>query len=148
MIKSDFIGAVIGPGGKIIQEIQANTNTEISIDEKDNMGIVEISGKDQAGIDEAIRRVKEITFEPEIGETYTGKVISIKPFGAFVELKRGTEGLVHISELEWHRVNNVEDVVNIGDIIEVKYLENDKKTGKMRLSRKVLLPKPEKKNEE
>ncbi|SZD72185.1 Polyribonucleotide nucleotidyltransferase [Candidatus Ornithobacterium hominis] len=148
MIKSDFIGAVIGPGGKIIQEIQANTNTEISIDEKDNMGIVEISGKDQAGIDEAIRRVKEITFEPEIGETYTGKVVSIKPFGAFVELKRGTEGLVHISELEWHRVNNVEDVVNIGDIIEVKYLENDKKTGKMRLSRKVLLPKPEKKNEE
>lgn len=146
-IKGDYIGAVIGPGGKIIQELQAETNTTISIEEVEGMGIVEISGTDQEGIDLAISKINDITFEPEVGASYKGKVISIKPFGAFVEIKKGTEGLVHISELEWHRVNDVEDVVKIGDIIDVKYVENDKKTGKMRLSRKALLPKPEKKED-
>ncbi len=144
-IPSDYIGALIGPGGKMIQAIQADTGTNISIEEDGKEGIVEISGVDQAGMDEAIQRVKDITFEPEIGAVYTGKVVSTKPFGAFVEIKKGTEGLVHISELEWHRVNDVEDVVKVGDEIQVKYLENDPKSGKMRLSRKVLLPKPEKK---
>ena len=144
-IPSDYIGALIGPGGKMIQAIQADTGTNISIEEDGKEGIVEISGVDQAGMDEAIQRVKDITFEPEIGAVYTGKVVSTKPFGAFVEIKKGTEGLVHISELEWHRVNDVEDVVMVGDEIQVKYLENDPKSGKMRLSRKVLLPKPEKK---
>ncbi|MDO5656696.1 MAG: polyribonucleotide nucleotidyltransferase [Flavobacteriaceae bacterium] len=144
-IPAKFIGAVIGPGGKIIQGIQADTQTTIAIEEDGDFGIVEISGTDQNGMDEALQRIKDICFVPEIGETYTGKVVSIKPFGAFVELNPGTEGLVHISELEWNRVNNVEDVVNVGDTIQVKYLENDAKTGKMRLSRKALLPKPERK---
>ncbi|MRJ11327.1 polyribonucleotide nucleotidyltransferase [Ornithobacterium rhinotracheale] len=145
-IKSDFIGAVIGPGGKVIQELQAETGTTISIEEEGDFGIVEISGVNQDGIDAAVQRIKDITFEPEIGGIYKGTVVSIKPFGAFVQLRKGVEGLVHISELEWSRVNDVEDVVKVGDEIEVKYLENDKKTGKMRLSRKVLLPKPEKKD--
>uniref|UniRef100_UPI0039A48A24 polyribonucleotide nucleotidyltransferase n=1 Tax=Ornithobacterium rhinotracheale TaxID=28251 RepID=UPI0039A48A24 len=145
-IKSDFIGAVIGPGGKVIQELQAETGTTISIEEEGDFGIVEISGVNQDGIDAAVQRIKDITFEPEIGGVYKGTVVSIKPFGAFVQLRKGVEGLVHISELEWSRVNDVEDVVKVGDEIEVKYLENDKKTGKMRLSRKVLLPKPEKKD--
>lgn len=144
-IPEKFIGAVIGPGGKVIQGIQADTETHISIEEDGTYGIVEISGTNQDGIDEALERIKNICFIPEVGETYTGKVVSVKPFGAFVEIKPGTEGLVHISELEWNRVNNVEDVVNVGDTIDVKYLENDPKTGKMRLSRKVLLPKPERK---
>ena len=147
-IPEKFIGAVIGPGGKIIQAIQAETETNIAIEEDGNEGIVEISGVNQDGMDEALRRIKDICFEPEIGATYSGKVTSVKPFGAFVELKPGTEGLVHISELEWHRVNNVEDVVNVGDKIDVKYVENDKKTGKMRLSRKVLLPRPERKGKD
>lgn len=144
-IPSDYIGALIGPGGKMIQAIQADTGTNISIEEDGKEGIVEISGVDQAGMDEAIQRVKDITFEPEVGAVYTGKVVSTKAFGAFVEIKKGTEGLVHISELEWHRVNDVEDVVKVGDEIQVKYLENDPKSGKMRLSRKVLLPRPDKK---
>lgn len=149
-IPESFIGAVIGPGGKIIQGLQADTETNIAIEEDGEEGIVEISGTNQAGIDEAIRRIKDIVFVPEVGETYEGKVVAVKPFGAFVEIKPGTEGLVHISELEWHRVNDVEDVVKVGDKIQVKYIEKDSKTGKMRLSRKVLLPKPERKpkNEE
>ncbi|MGQ1944458.1 polyribonucleotide nucleotidyltransferase [Ornithobacterium rhinotracheale] len=145
-IKGDFIGAVIGPGGKVIQELQAETGTTISIEEDGDFGVVEISGVDQNGMDAAVQRIKDITFEPEIGGVYKGTVVSIKPFGAFVQIRKGVEGLVHISELEWSRVNDVEDVVKVGDEIEVKYLENDKKTGKMRLSRKVLLPKPEKKD--
>ena len=144
-IPESFIGAVIGPGGKVIQGLQADTETHIAITEDGEHGIVEISGTNQAGIDEALRRIKDICFVPEVGETYTGKVVSVKPFGAFVEINPGTEGLVHISELEWHRVNDVEDVVSVGDTIQVKYVENDKKTGKMRLSRKVLLPRPERK---
>lgn len=147
-IPGDYIGAVIGPGGKMIQAIQAETETNIAIEEDGDEGIVEITGVNQAGMDEALQRVKDITFEPEVGETYTGKVVSVKPFGAFVEIKPGTEGLVHISELEWHRVNDVEDVVKVGDSIEVKYVENDRKTGKMRLSRKVLLPRPERKSKD
>ncbi|MCK0202939.1 polyribonucleotide nucleotidyltransferase [Ornithobacterium rhinotracheale] len=145
-IKGDFIGAVIGPGGKVIQELQAETGTTISIEEDGDFGVIEISGVDQNGMDAAVQRIKDITFEPEIGGVYKGTVVSIKPFGAFVQIRKGVEGLVHISELEWSRVNDVEDVVKVGDKIEVKYLENDKKTGKMRLSRKVLLPKPEKKD--
>lgn len=144
-IPAKFIGALIGPGGKMIQGIQAETETNISIEEEGDEGIVEVTGVLQGGMDDAIQRIKDIIFEPVVGEVYNGKVVSVKPFGAFIEIKRGTEGLVHISELEWHRVNDVEDVVKVGDEIQVKYLENDPKTGKMRLSRKVLLPKPDKK---
>lgn len=141
-IPKDFIGAVIGPGGKIIQELQKETDTVIAIEEHDEVGVVEISGVDQEGIDAAIARIKEIAFVPEVGETYNAVVKSIKPFGAFVEIARGTEGLVHISEIEHRRLNTVEEVLKLGDKIQVKLMGYDDK-GKMKLSRKVLLPKPE-----
>ena len=141
-IPKDFIGAVIGPGGKIIQELQKETDTVIAIEEHDEVGVVEISGVDQEGIDAAIARIKEIAFVPEVGETYNAVVKSIKPFGAFVEIARGTEGLVHISEIEHRRLNTVEEVLKLGDKIQVKLMGYDDK-GKMKLSRNVLLPKPE-----
>lgn len=146
-IPKDFIGAVIGPGGKIIQQLQKDTDTVITIEECNDVGKVEISGVDQAKIDEAIEKIKQIAFVPEVGATYKAKVVSIKPFGAFVEISKGVEGLVHISELEWRRLEKVEDSVKLGDIIEVKYLGVDDKK-KIKLSRKVLLPKPEKKDSE
>lgn len=146
-IPKDFIGAVIGPGGKIIQQLQKDTDTVITIEESNDVGKVEISGVDQAKIDEAIEKIKQIAFVPEVGATYKAKVVSIKPFGAFVEISKGVEGLVHISELEWRRLEKVEESVKLGDIIEVKYLGVDDKK-KIKLSRKVLLPKPEKKDSE
>lgn len=145
-IPKEFIGAVIGPGGKIIQQLQKDTGTTITIEESDEIGKVEISGVDQAMIDDAVAKIKQIAFVPEVGSTYKAKVVSIKSFGAFVEISKGVEGLVHISELEWRRIEKVEDSVKLGDFIEVKYLGTDDKK-KMKLSRKVLLPKPEKKEE-
>ena len=142
-IKKDYIGAIIGTGGKVIQEMQAETKTVITIQEIDNYGLVEIFGTDQAGLDDALQRINSIIFEPEMGGVYSAIVKSIKPFGAFVEIKKGVEGLVHISEIDWARLENVEDVLKEGDAIEVKYIGTDPKTGKMRLSRKVLLPKPQ-----
>jgi polyribonucleotide nucleotidyltransferase len=143
-IPKDFIGAVIGPGGKIIQEMQKTTNTVITIEEQGEFGIVQISSEDKAGIDAAVAKIKAITAIPEVGEVYTGKVKSIMPFGAFVEIMPGKDGLLHISEIAWQRLETVESVLKEGDVIEVKLIEIDKKTGKMKLSRKVLLPKPEK----
>lgn len=144
-IPKDFIGAIIGPGGKNIQQLQKDTDTVITIEESNEVGKVEISGIDQEKIDEAVEKIKQIAFVPEVGAIYKAKVVSIKPFGAFVELSKGVEGLVHISELEWRRLEKVEDSVKLGDIIEVKYLGVDEKK-KIKLSRKVLLPKPEKKD--
>lgn len=141
-IPKEFIGAVIGPGGKIIQEIQATTNTVISIEEVGNVGQVEISSKDKASIDLALARIKGIVAEPEIGEIYRGKVKSIMPYGAFVEILPGKDGLLHVSELDWKRVNEVSDYLKEGDIIDVKLIEVDPKTKKLKLSRKVLLEKP------
>src|SRR5690606_26185712 len=129
-IPKEFIGAVIGPGGKIIQELQKETETTISIEENDEVGVVEIAGVDQAGIDAAIARIKQIAFVPEVGETYDAIVKSIKPFGAFVEISKGTEGLVHISEIEHRRLNTVEEVLKLGDKIKVKLMGYDEK-GKM-----------------
>lgn len=143
-IPKDFIGAVIGPGGKIIQEMQKTTNTVITIEEQGDLGIVQISSEDKAGIEAAVAKIKAITAVPEIGDTYTGKVKSIMPFGAFVEVLPGKDGLLHISEISWQRLETVESVLKEGDIIEVKLIDIDKKTGKMKLSRKALLPKPEK----
>jgi polyribonucleotide nucleotidyltransferase len=142
MIPKEFIGAVIGPGGKIIQELQKETETVIAIEETDEFGRVEIAGVDQAKIDAAIARIKQIAFVPEVGATYNAVVKSIKPFGAFVEISKGVEGLVHISEIEHRRLNTVEEALNLGDKIEVKFLGYDDKK-KMKLSRKALLPKPE-----
>ncbi|WP_291861537.1 polyribonucleotide nucleotidyltransferase [Marinilabilia sp.] len=142
-IPKDMIGAVIGPGGKIIQEIQAETNTSISIDEDEKNGIVGISASDKAAIDKALNRIKGIVAVPEVGTVYTGKVKSIVPFGAFIEILPGKDGLLHISEIEWRRLEKVEDVLKEGDMVEVKLIEVDQRSGKLKLSRKVLLPRPE-----
>lgn len=144
-VAKEFIGAIIGPGGKNIQQLQKDTGTTVTIEETETAGKVEISGVDQVMMDEAAARVKQIAFVPEVGTVYNAKVVSIKPFGAFVEIAKGVEGLVHISELEWRRLEKVEDSVNLGDFIEVKFLGVDDKK-KMKLSRKVLLPRPEKKD--
>ncbi|XOD69441.1 MAG: polyribonucleotide nucleotidyltransferase [Flavobacteriales bacterium AspAUS03] len=141
-IPKDFIGAVIGPGGKVIQEIQSDTDTNIVIEEKGDLGLIEILGKDYAKIDQAVNRIKAIVFIPQVGDVYKVKVKSIKEFGAFVELAKGVEGLLHISEIAHKRLNKVEDALQLGDEIEVKLLQIDKKSGKMKLSRKVLLPHP------
>ncbi|MAD49915.1 MAG: polyribonucleotide nucleotidyltransferase [Flavobacteriales bacterium] len=144
-IPKDTIGAVIGPGGKIIQQLQADTDTIITIEEIDNQGKVEILGTGQELLDNAISEIKALTFTPEVGDVFTGTVRSIMPYGAFVNIGKGTDGLLHISEINWERVENVEDVLKEGDKVEVKLTEIDAKSGKLRLSRKVLLPKPEKK---
>lgn len=143
VIPGDFIGAVIGTGGKVIQDIQKTTGTTITITEKDGTGVVDIFGDDQQSMEKALNWIKDITTVPEAGQVYTGKVVSILEFGAFVQILPGKEGLLHISELDWKKVDKVEDVLNIGDTVEVKLLEMDPKNGKMRLSRKVLIEKPE-----
>ena len=145
-VPKSTIGGIIGPGGKIIQELQASTETNISIEEVDDMGVVEILGTDQEKIDLAVEKIKSIAFVPEIGAIYKGKVKSIMPYGAFVGISSNTDGLVHVSELAWERVENVEDVLTEGETIEVKLIAIDEKSGKLKLSRKVLLPKPEKDN--
>ncbi|HPS95134.1 MAG TPA: polyribonucleotide nucleotidyltransferase [Bacteroidales bacterium] len=142
-IPQEFIGAVIGTGGKVIQEIQKTTGTTITITEKDSMGIVDIFGDNQESMTAALDWIKGITTVPEAGQVYKGKVVSILEFGAFVQILPGKEGLLHISELDWKKVEKVEDVVNVGDEVEVKLLEMDPKSGKMRLSRKALIEKPE-----
>jgi polyribonucleotide nucleotidyltransferase len=143
-IPKELIGAVIGPGGKVIQEIQKDTSTTLVIEEIDNQGKINIFSANQANMDAAIRRVKAIVAQPEIGEVYTGKVKNIQPFGAFVEFMPGKDGLLHISEIKWERLESMDGVLEPGEEIMVKLIEVDKKTGKFKLSRKVLLPKPEK----
>lgn len=148
-VPQDVIGAIIGPGGKIIQEIQRESGATISIEEKDKKGIVEILAAGKEAMDMAYNRVKAIAFPPtvEMGEVYKGKVKTIMPYGAFVEIVPGTDGLLHVSELDWKRVENVGDVVKEGEIVEFKVIGKDPKNNKWKLSRKVLLPKPEKKEE-
>ena len=141
-IPKEFIGAIIGPGGKVIQEMQKETETVIAITEEENFGRVEINGVIQENIDRVIERIKQIAFVPEVDGVYNAVVKSIKPFGAFVEIAKGVEGLVHISEIEHKRLEKVEDALNVGDKIDVKFLGYDDKK-KMKLSRKALLPKPE-----
>ncbi|MCG8484861.1 MAG: polyribonucleotide nucleotidyltransferase, partial [Clostridia bacterium] len=145
LIPKEFIGAVIGPGGKIIQEIQETTNTTIVIEEIDNMGVIDIVSNNKEDIESAKYRVKQIVAVPEVGEVYMGKVKNIAAFGAFIEILPGKDGLLHISEIDWKRTDDVEKVFKVGDEVEVKLIGIDSKTGKLKLSRKVLLPKPEKK---
>ncbi|HKI89542.1 MAG TPA: polyribonucleotide nucleotidyltransferase, partial [Draconibacterium sp.] len=142
-IPKDMIGAVIGPGGKIIQAIQEETQTVIVIEENDEVGLVEISGAGLEPIEAAKERIKAIVAIPEVGEVYTGKVKSVVSFGAFIEILPGKEALLHISEMDWNRVESAEDFTREGDMIEVKLIGVDEKTGKLKLSRKALLPKPE-----
>ncbi len=143
-VPKDFIGAIIGPGGKIIQGIQEETGAVITIEEIDDHGRVEISASNKACIDAAVARVEAIIAIPEEGETYRGPIKSILEFGAFVEFMSGKDGLLHISEISWEHVNSMEDTnLKVGDEIEVKLIEVDKRSGKFRLSAKALLPKPE-----
>ncbi|MEZ2335874.1 polyribonucleotide nucleotidyltransferase [Mucilaginibacter sp. RCC_168] len=141
-IDKEFIGAVIGPGGKIIQEMQRETGATISIEEKDNQGIVQVFADNKASIDAALTRIRNIASKPEVGEIYEGKVKSIMPFGAFVEIMPGKDGLLHISEIDHRRIETMDGIFQIGDEVRVKLLDVDKQ-GKLKLSRKVLLPKPE-----
>jgi polyribonucleotide nucleotidyltransferase len=143
-IPGEFIGAVIGPGGKVIQEIQKTTGTTITITEVDNKGIVDIFGVDKEALDGALSRIKGIVAVPEVGEIYTGKIRSIVAFGAFVEILPGKDALLHISEIDYKRFETMEETgLKEGDTIEVKLIGVDQKTGKYKLSRKVLLEKPE-----
>ncbi len=143
-IPKEFIGAVIGPGGKVIQEMQKVTNTVISITEDEQKGIVEISSQNKEDIEAAKAKIKAIVAVPEVGEIYDGKVTSIMSFGAFVEILPGKDALLHISEIDWKRFETMEETgLKEGDPIQVKLIEIDEKTGKYRLSRRVLLPKPE-----
>ena len=150
IIPKEFIGAIIGPGGKIIQNMQEETGATITIEETEaGEGSIEISATNKKSIDDAVRMIKAIVAVPEVGEVYTGKVRSIMPYGAFIEFLPGKDGLLHISEIEWRRLDKVEDAgIHENDEIEVKLIDIDRKTGKFKLSHKVLLPRPERQNNE
>jgi polyribonucleotide nucleotidyltransferase len=143
-IPGNFIGALIGPGGKVIQELQKATGTTIVINEVDEKGVVEILGTNQDGIDAVLAKIDSIIFKPEVGEAYEVKVIKMLDFGAVVEYTKapGNEVLLHVSELAWERTENVADVVKMGDVFMVKYLGVDPKTKKEKVSKKALLPRP------
>jgi polyribonucleotide nucleotidyltransferase len=142
-IPKEMIGAIIGPGGKIIQNMQAETGAVITIEEQGDQGRVEIAANNKAAIDAAIAKIKGIVAIPEIGETYPSKVKSVMPYGAFVEFMPGKEGLLHISEIDWKRIETMDQAgIKEGDMIDVKLLEIDQKTGKFKLSRKALMPRP------
>ena len=146
-VPGEFIGAIIGKGGEVIQKIQRETGTTVTITE-DNVngvseGIVDIFGDNKEAMDNALEWFNSICAVPEVGKVYHGTVVSTLEFGAFVEILPGKEGLLHISEIDWGKTDKVEDVLNVGDEVDVKLLEIDAKTGKMRLSRKALIEKPE-----
>ncbi|MFW5974606.1 MAG: polyribonucleotide nucleotidyltransferase [Bacteroidota bacterium] len=147
-IDKEFIGAIIGPGGKIIQDIQKTTNTTVVIEEVGEQGQIEIVSPDKESIEAAKDRIRSIIAMPEQGETYMGKVTNITNFGAFVEIMPGKEGLLHISEIDWKHIKDVNSVLKLGDQVKVKLIAIDDKTGKLKLSRKVLIPKPENHNDQ
>ncbi|MEG0656092.1 MAG: S1 RNA-binding domain-containing protein, partial [Mucinivorans sp.] len=142
VIPGDFIGAIIGPGGKVIQEMQKTTGTTITITEADGKGIVDVFGANKAGVDAAIDRIKGMTTVPEVGTIYNGKIRTIVEFGAFVEILPGKDGLLHISEIANHRIETMADSgLKEGEMIDVKLIGVDPKNGKLKLSRRVLLDK-------
>jgi polyribonucleotide nucleotidyltransferase len=145
VIDKEMIGAVIGPGGKVVQDIQNTTGATVVIEEVNNKGIVSVFATSKEVMDAALKRIRAIVAVPEIGQVYDGKVKSIMPFGAFVEFMPGKDGLLHISEIKWERLETMDGVLEVGEELKVKLVEVDKKTGKFRLSRKVLLPRPPKK---
>ena len=142
-IPKDFIGAVIGKGGEVIQKIQAETNTIINIEEEGEFGVVDVASQNKEDIEAAVKWINDICTVPEVGQIYDAKVVSIVEFGAFLEFLPGKEGLMHISEYDWKRTDTLENLIHEGDIITVKIINIDEKTGKLKLSRKALLPKPE-----
>ena len=144
IIPKEFIGAVIGPGGKIIQGMQEETGATITIDEEDGVGKVQVSGPNADCINAALAKIRAIVAVPEVGEVYEGTVRSIMPYGCFVEFMPGKDGLLHISEIDWKRLETVEEAgIKEGDKLTVKLLDIDPKTGKFKLSHRVLIPKPE-----
>jgi polyribonucleotide nucleotidyltransferase len=142
-IPKEFIGAIIGPGGKIIQEMQRESGAQISIEEIGSIGRIEISSPDKASIDKASARIRGIVAIPDVGETYTGKVKSIMAFGAFVEFMPGKDGLLHISEIDHKRIETMDGIFKEGEVVTVKLIGVDPKTGKFKLSKKALMPKTE-----
>ena len=146
IIDKSFIGAVIGPGGKVIQEIQSETGTIVNITEVGDTGVVNIAAVDQASIEAALERIRRITFTPSVGDIYDAKVKSVMPYGVFVDFV-GKSGLLHVSEISHTRIDRVEDFFKEGDEVRVQLIGVDKKTGKLRLSRKALLPKPKRNGE-
>jgi polyribonucleotide nucleotidyltransferase len=144
-IPKDFIGAVSGPSGKIIQGIQEETGATITIEEVNNKGRVEVSATNKASIDAAMNKIKGIVAVPEVGEVYKATVRSVMPYGLFCEFLPGKDGLLHISEVDWQRFESIEDTgIKEGDKIDVKLIDIDSRSGKFKLSRKVLLPRPAK----
>jgi polyribonucleotide nucleotidyltransferase len=141
-IPKDMIGALIGPGGKVIQEIQRETGTTIIVEEINGLGDVNIFGENKEAITAALEWVKKIVTVPEVGQVYKGKVKTIVQFGAFVEILPNKDGLLHISEIDWKKIKTVDEVLKVGDEVEVKLIDIDPKNGKLKLSRKVLLPRP------
>jgi polyribonucleotide nucleotidyltransferase len=146
IIEKSQIGAVIGPGGKVIQDIQATTGTVINIEEEGDKGIVNIASSNAEGLEAAKKRIEGITHVPEVGNVYEAVVKTIMPYGVFVDFMNKS-GLLHVSEISHSRIDNVEEVFKEGDIVKVQLVEIDSRTGKMRMSRKSLLPKPERKEE-
>lgn len=142
-VNKDSIGTIIGPGGKQIQELQEETGTEISMDEENGEGVVEIMAQDKASLDEAKNRVSKLIEEPEVGKVYTGKVKSIMPFGAFIEFLPGKDGLLHISEIAWEKTESMDGIFEEGQEVQVKLKDIDPKSGKFALTMKELFPKPE-----
>lgn len=142
-VPKEFIGAIIGPGGKVIQEMQRETGTTIVIEEVGDFGVVDIVADNLEARDKVIEKIKRIASVPEVGEIYRGKVKNIQPFGAFIEILPNQDGLLHISEIDWKRLEKVEDALKVGDEVEVKLIEVDPKSGKLKLSRRALIPKPE-----
>jgi polyribonucleotide nucleotidyltransferase len=149
-VPNEMIGAIIGPGGKIIQAMQKETNTSITIEELEGgEGRVQVMSNNATDMNEAVRRIRSIAFPPQVeeGAEYEGKVKSVKDFGCFVEILPGTDGLIHISEFSWEKVAKMEDVCNEGDLLKFKVVGKDPKTKKWKLSRRILLPRPERKEE-
>jgi polyribonucleotide nucleotidyltransferase len=144
-IDKEFIGAVIGPGGKVIQEIQRETGATVNIEEVGNVGEVSIFSANKESLDKAVNWVRGITAVPQVGDEYEGPVKGIKEFGAFIEFMPGKQGLLHISEISWSRLETMEGLFKEGDMVKVKLVGLDPKTGKFKLSRKVLMPRPESK---
>jgi len=143
-----MIGALIGPGGKVIQEIQRETGATIVVEEINGRGDVNVFGENKEVITAAVEWIKRIVAVPEVGQVYKGKVKTIVQFGAFVEILPNKDGLLHISEIDWKKIKTVDEVLKEGDEIEVKLIDIDPKSGKLKLSRKVLLPRPPKQEHE
>jgi polyribonucleotide nucleotidyltransferase len=148
VIDKEYIGAVIGPGGKVIQEIQRETGTTINIEEVANAGEVTVFSASKENMDRAVSWIKGITAVPTVGDTYEGPIKGIKEFGAFVEFMPGKQGLLHISEISWKRLETMDGLFKEGDMVKVKLVGLDPKTGKFKLSRKALMPKPEQRNDQ